>query len=191
MRVLNVLPAAALAVCVSTFAPTTAHAQVSLAMGGGPTFPISALNNTYTTGYNVMAGLGVHIPTSPFGIRLDGMFNQLPDKTELFGGKSFHAQIWTANANLVASLLPGGPVVPYLIGGVGFYNSSFHLGTSNNTISTEGSTHDNDVGLNGGGGVRVNFGGIGIFGEARYHYIFTSGTHVQMIPITFGVRFGG
>lgn len=191
MRVLNVLPAAALAVCVSTLAPSAARAQVSLSLGGGPTFPLSALNNTFTTGYNVMAGLGVHIPGSPVGIRLDGMFNQLPDRTELFSGDSFHIQIWTANANLVASLVPGGPVVPYLIGGVGFYNSSFHLGTSNNTISTQGSTHDNNIGLNGGGGVRVNFGGIGIFGEARYHYIFTSGNHIQMIPITFGVRFGG
>ena len=100
MRLSHVFPAAALAaLCVSTFAPATARAQVSLSLGGGPTFPISNLNDTYSTGYNVMAALGVHIPTSPFGIRLDGMFNQLPDRPDLFGGTSFHRQIWTANAN--------------------------------------------------------------------------------------------
>ena len=81
--------------------------------------------------------------------------------------------------------------MPYLIAGVGFYNSNFNLSASNNSLSGNGSTNDNDLGVNGGGGVRVNFGGIGIFGEARYHYIFSSGTHLQMIPITFGVRFGG
>jgi hypothetical protein len=191
MRAFIVLPAAALAVGMSALAPSAARGQVSLGLGGGVTLPLSALNNTYTTGYNVMADLGVHIPTTPLAIRLDGMFNQLPNRPEDFGGTSFHTQIWTANANLVVNLLRGTPVVPYLIAGAGFYNSSFHLGTSNNTISTEGSTHDNDLGVNGGGGLRLNFGGIGLFAEARYHYIFTSGTHIQMVPITGGIRFGG
>lgn len=192
MRVSQVFSAAALAACVVTVVPASARAQFSLGLGGGLTFPLSTLKDTYTTGYNVLADVGIHIPTTPVGIRIDGMFNQLPNQDAArFNGASFHEQIWTANANLVVGLVPGGPVVPYLIGGVGYYNSNFHLGTSNNTISTEGSTHANDFGVNGGGGLRVNFGGIGLFAEARYHYVFDGSAHVQMIPVTVGIRFGG
>jgi hypothetical protein len=196
MRFLRVLSAAVVAVCASTFLPATAHGQVFLGLGGGGTFPISNLDHTYNTGYNILATLGTHIPTTPFGFRVDGMFNELPDKPDLFDGTSFNVQIWTANANIVASIVPGGPVVPYLIAGAGYYNSSFRVSTSGGEVFTGGSTHINDFGLNGGGGLRVGFGGIGLFAEARYHYIFSNHasnpSHAyEMIPVTVGVRFGG
>jgi opacity protein-like surface antigen len=190
MRVLPVLSAAALAVSVSAFAPSTAHSQVYLGLGGGATFPISDLSNSFNTGYNILASLGAHIPASPIGVRVDGMFNQLPGKSEP-NTPSFNAQVWTANANIVASLIPGAPVTPYLIAGLGYYNTSYRINASGSTVFASGNVHDNDFGLNGGAGVRVGLGGIGLFAEARYHNIFTSGTHIQMIPITAGVRFGG
>lgn len=191
MRVVPLLSAAALAVSVSAFAPSMAHSQVYLGLGGGATFPISDLSNNFNTGYNILASLGAHIPASPFGVRVDGMFNQLPGKPEQNNGASFNSQIWTANANIVASLIPGAPVTPYLIAGLGYYNTSYHINASGSTVFASGSVHDNDFGLNGGAGVRVGLGGIGLFAEARYHNIFTSGTHIQMIPISAGVRFGG
>jgi hypothetical protein len=57
-------------------------------------------------------------------------------------------------------------------------------------IST-GNTHANDFGLNGGAGLRVGLGGIGLFVEARYHYIFEGSHNYEMVPISAGVRFGG
>ncbi len=187
MRVLPVITAAALAVSVLAFAPSAAHSQVYLGLGGGATSPISNLSDTHSAGYNVLASLGAHIPLTPLGVRVDGMFNQLPGKPDVG-----NAQIWTANANLVASLVPGGPVTPYLIAGGGYYNGDYHVFTTpGGTVISTGNTHANNFGLNGGGGIRVGVGGIGLFAEARYHYIFTSGTHFQMIPISAGVRFGG
>jgi opacity protein-like surface antigen len=191
MRVTRVLSAVAVAVTVSAFVPAAAQSQIALGLGGGATFPISDLSNSFSTGYNILATLGVHVPATPLGVRIDGMFNQLPGKSDLDGGASFNAQIWTANANLVASLIPGSPITPYLIAGMGYYNTSYHVSASGSGIFASGSTHDNDFGLNGGAGVKLGFGGIGFFAEARYHYIFTSGTHIQMIPISAGVRFGG
>jgi opacity protein-like surface antigen len=186
MRVLPVLTAAAFAVSASAFAPSTAHSQVYLGLGGGATFPVSNLGDNHSTGYNVLADLGVHIPTTPIGVRVDGMFNQLPGKDGV-GSE----QIWTTNANLVVSLAHGSPVSPYLIGGGGYYNGSVHVFAGSGGLTTSGSTHANDFGLNGGGGIRVGVGGIGLFAEARYHYIFDGSHHFEMVPITAGVRFGG
>ena len=166
MRIFSVLSAAALAASVSAIAPAMAHSQVYLGLGGGATFPVSNLSNTHSTGYNVLADLGVHIPTTPLGVRVDGMFNQLPGKDGIG-----NAQIWTANANLVVSLVPG-PVSPYLIGGGGYYNGSVHVFAGSNGVVSTGSTHANDFGLNGGAGLRASLGAIGLFVEARYHYIF-------------------
>jgi hypothetical protein len=185
MRVLSVLSAAALAVSVSAFAPSMAQSQVYLGLGGGATFPVSNLSNTHSTGYNVLADLGVHFPTTPFGVRVDGMFNQLPGKDGVG-----NAQIWTANANLVVSLVPG-PVSPYLIGGGGYYNGSVHVFAGSNGVESFGNTHANDFGLNGGAGLRASLGAIGLFVEARYHYIFEGSHNYEMVPISAGVRFGG
>jgi Outer membrane protein beta-barrel domain len=185
MRVSHVLSAAVVAVIVSTFAPAAAQSQVYLGLGGGVTFPVSNLSDNHGTGYNVLADLGVHIPTTPLGVRFDGMFNQIPGSQGVGS-----LQIWTANANLVVSLAHG-PVVPYLIGGGGYYNGSVHLFAGSDGVATSGNTHANDFGLNGGGGVKVGLGPVGLFVEARYHYIFDGSHNYEMVPITAGVRFGG
>jgi opacity protein-like surface antigen len=187
MRVSHVLSAAVLAATVSTFAPAAAQSQVYLGLGGGGTIPVSNLSDAHSTGYNVLASLGAHIPASPFGVRVDGMFNQLPGKPGIGA-----AQIWAANANLVVSLVPG-PISPYLIGGGGYYNGQYHVfATSGGGLSSSGDLHENDFGLNGGAGIRVGLGsGIGLFAEARYHYIFAGSHNYEMVPISGGVRFGG
>jgi outer membrane protein with beta-barrel domain len=187
MRVLPLLSAAALAVSVSALAPSTARGQVYLGLGGGASVPVSNLSNNHSSGYNVLASLGAQIPTTPVGVRVDGMFDQLPGNPGIG-----NAQIWTANANLVVSLVPGGPVTPYLIGGPGYYNGDYHVfTTSGGTLLATGNTHANNFGLNGGGGVRVGLGGIGLFAEVRYHYIFAGAHNYEMVPISAGVRFGG
>jgi opacity protein-like surface antigen len=162
---------------------------VYLGLGGGATFPVSNLSNSFNTGYNILADLGAHFPGSPIGVRLDGMFNQLPAKVASTG----NAQIWTANANLVVSLIPGAMFTPYLIAGAGYYNGDYHIfaNSSSGTVVSGGNIHANNFGLNGGGGVKLGLGSIALFAEARYHYIFTNPDHFMMIPITAGIRFGG
>jgi hypothetical protein len=170
-------------------APHAAPAQVTLGVGGGATFPVSDLNNFDKTGFNVLATLGFRIPSFPLGLRVDGMFNQLPSR---MSGSS-NSQIWTVNANLVANLVnvPHAVAVPYLIAGVGYYNTRYRVTTSGGTIETTGNIHNNDVGINGGVGLRIGLGSASLFAEGRYHYIFVSGTHLQMIPLTVGIHFGG
>jgi hypothetical protein len=164
-----------------------ARAQITLGLGGGATFPTGSLNSVYSTGWNALANLGVHFPAFPVGLRGDLMFNQLPLKSSF--GTSAHIQIWTANANVVVSA--PGPVSPYLIGGVGYYNDRYRVNLSGSTVVARGSTTSNDLGINGGGGLDLKLPGtgIGLFAEVRYHYIFVGSNHITFVPITAGVTF--
>jgi hypothetical protein len=73
---------------------------------------------------------------------------------------------------------------PYLIGGVGMYNSK--IDADDDEFDTEGQT---DFGINIGIGTKFNLSGFGTFAEIRYHNIFTEGSSTQFLPITFGIMF--
>ena len=70
---------------------------------------------------------------------------------------------------------------PYLIGGLGLYNSKFGRADS-----------ENAVGVNLGGGLRFVLGELNTFFEARYHAMLGetgAGANLQFVPITVGVMF--
>jgi hypothetical protein len=187
MRATMVIPSVILALGAAA-APSVAPAQVGLGVGGGVTIPVSSLSDVNKTGYNVLADLSFRSPDSPLGFRIDGMFNSLPTKVT----DARTLQVWTLNANLVANLtsVPHAPVTPYLIAGVGYYNDRYRVRTSGSTLVASGNTSDNDFGINGGVGLRIALGKSSLFGEARYHYVFTPGQRMEMIPITIGINFG-
>lgn len=181
MRLSRALGAPALGAALILGLPASARAQISFGLGGGLTSPTSRLSDGYKSGYNVLATLGISV------LRVDAMFNQLEDKADPSG----HTQIWTLNANLVGNLLPSSsPVVPYVIAGAGYYNDQYRVTVSGSTIAGSGSVTYHDFGLNGGAGVRLNLAGIGLFAEARYHYVFQKRFHSQFIPMTVGITFG-
>ena len=187
MRLTMVIPGVLVALGAAV-APSIANAQVGLGVGGGITIPAGSLSDVNKNGYNVLADLSFRAPEFPLGFRIDGMFNSLPTKVT----DARTLQVWTVNANLVANLtsVPHAPVTPYLIAGIGWYNDRYRLRTSGTTIVGSGSTSDNNFGINGGVGLRIALGKSSLFGEARYHYVFTPGQRMEMIPITIGINFG-
>jgi hypothetical protein len=188
MSIRRTLQAAALAaVCVSLPA-TRAHAQLTFSLGGGASFPVSSLSNAYSTGYNVLASLGIGMPSWPVGLRIDGMFNQMDHASGVPVG---NLQLWTVNADLVYNIVPMhmAGITPYLIAGAGYYNDSYGISASGSSIGAGGNTHANDFGLNGGVGLRAGRPSLSVFAEARFHYIFVSSNHLEFIPLTFGVTF--
>jgi opacity protein-like surface antigen len=86
--------------------------------------------------------------------------------------------------NAVFTLLPGA-VKPYLIGGVGYYDTKL-----NGTDATR------KVGYNYGAGVKFGLTGASVFVEARLHQIndatFDVGGNrstAKFIPVTIGIMF--
>jgi hypothetical protein len=111
------------------------------------------------------------------------------------------ASIWSVTLNPVWRFRIAGPIGAYLIGGGGYYQRemrfdepvtvfvpTFHGGFDETGVETVRQT-DDAGGVNIGGGLTWNWGwGTKFFVEARYHYIFTSGTATQIVPVTFGFR---
>jgi hypothetical protein len=186
MSIRRTLQAAGFAAACVSLPLSQAHGQLTLSLGGGGTWPLSNLSNAYTTGYNVLASLGIGLPTWPVGIRVDGMFNQMKSQPGVDAGT---LQMWTLNADLVYNIVPMkvSVITPYLVAGAGYYNDAYHIGASGTSIGAGGNTHDNNFGLNGGVGLRLGGPALSIFVESRFHYIFLSSGHLEFIPLTAGI----
>jgi hypothetical protein len=167
---------AALALSASTSSAQSSKA-ISLGISAGAAIPVGDLGDDYSTGYNGTVSLGFQSVGSPIGIRIDGMYNKLGDKSDRLGGPLPDIKIMSANANLVYAL-PGVGIRPYLIGGAGIYSYKPDI---------SGVDAENDFGLNGGIGAAFPLSGFTTFIEARYHHIFTDNYATQFIPVTFGI----
>ena len=181
--------AAVLALSVSA---TVVHAQnpMSFGIAAGATFPTGDLGDGGNTGFHGMVTLGAMPAMVPFGVRIDGMYNNIGGDDQTFEGVTFTGQSFetlAVTANGVFSM-PGMMVTsPYLIGGVGYYSSRFK--------SDQGDgDRTNDLGLNIGIGAKFNLSGFGTFAEIRYHTIFDGDDDLDIgnssfIPLTFGIMF--
>ncbi|HWZ59718.1 MAG TPA: outer membrane beta-barrel protein [Gemmatimonadaceae bacterium] len=164
----------AAAIAVAAVAPA-AQAQGYFGLGGGGAFPVGQAGRQLAIGYNALGFIGFGAPDIPLGVRFDGMYNHFQYKHATNASET----LWTGNANLVAPLSQG-PLVPYLIGGVGYYARNTSFANSNTGA----------FGVNGGLGVRTwGASRFGIFLEARYHYAFTRNPGQAIVPITVGVIF--
>ncbi len=160
---------------------TTASAQstkpISLGVSLGASIPTGDFGDIYQTGYNGTVSLGFNSAGTPLGLRVDGMFNSFPDRSDLVIPRSDY-RILGANANLVYAL-PGVGIRPYLIGGGGIYGQKPDI---------DGAETTTDFGLNGGLGASFQLSGFRTFIEARYHHIMSDNA-TQFVPVTFGIAF--
>ncbi|MGH7517138.1 MAG: outer membrane beta-barrel protein [Gemmatimonadales bacterium] len=172
----------------------SAQMPVSFGVGGGATIPLGSTSDFpggegLSTGWHGMALVRFKPPASPVGFQIDGMYHRLGFSDELASsigdGKR---QLINGTANLVFSFPVSAETRfrPYLIGGVGLYNSKNKLDSG---VDSESET---DFGFNAGAGFDVGFGGGTFFVEGRFHNVFVSDIDdTKFIPITAGIRFGG
>jgi hypothetical protein len=168
--------AAAVAAVALVASAADASAQVRLSVAGGPTFAVGHLGDDVNMGFNVLAGAEFGVAAIPFGLRLDGMFNQFPETAH--PDDSFRVISGSLNGIFA---LPAVGFSPYVIGGLGVYNSSY-------TDDDHGGATTN-LGANIGLGVRLPLPGLGVFAEARFHNLFSDGDQARFIPLSLGFRF--
>lgn len=111
----------------------------------------------------------------PLSFRADGMY-QLGDAANLLIG--------TGNVVYSFDVSEETRFRPYLIGGVGVYN------VNPDSDLADSST---EFRINAGAGFTVPIGQrtTRLFGEGRFHNIFTEGESTNILPITIGIMFGG
>jgi hypothetical protein len=149
---------------------------VQLGVALGAAVPTSDLSNSFSTGFNATATLGLNPATVPIGIRIDGAYNQFGAKS---GGSNIHFTSVTGNA---VYKVPMATASPYLIGGAGWYNAAI-------TIPGFGTGSNNHFGWNAGGGLSLPLSGFEAFVEARYNRVTGNGGSLSFVPITFGIMF--
>lgn len=161
------------------------QAQIAFGIAGGATIPSGDLSDRQNLGYNGLATLQLAVPLFPIQFRADLQYNT-------FGGKKSVSQVIaqtdtrviSGTINGVFNLLPG-PIKPYLIGGVGYYDTE-----------VTGNASSRKVGYNYGAGVKFGLTRTSIFVEGRMHQVkdaaFNVGggrTTAKFIPITVGIMF--
>lgn len=160
---------------------------VEFSLGGGVGTPLGNFDDVAKIGWNGLAGLSFVPNGWPVGIQVDGQYQQYG-----FEGGGGHTRFLIGTGNLVYKFKSSetSRFRPYLIGGAGVYNfKATGSSTVSGNVSTDNST--TKFGLNGGAGFDFKAGSAGLFIEGRFHDVFSSGSDLQFIPITLGVRFGG
>ena len=170
--------AAVAALAVALAAPAALQAQSPLKFGltAGATFPQGDAGDAFDWGYHFAGHVTAKPMLSPVGVRAELMYHSLAAKEETgFGDENLGVLAGLVNAEVG---LGGVGVKPYLIGGLGFYRSTF--------ADFDAET---DFGFNIGAGLDFGLAGFSAFAEARYHSIQTEGESTNIIPVSFGIRF--
>ena len=189
---LHVLRLCALAATLAL--PAALHAQVSpgttFSASGGLTAPVGDLGDGAKMGYHAQLSLAGRAPLmGGTTLRADAFYAGM-------GGKDGGADVklWSLDINVVFSAaMDRGGVRPYVLGGVGYYNTTLDGGL----VETDGRS---SVGFNGGGGLEFDLGeGLGAFLEVRYHHVVdafeqplllgTGKKAAQLVPVSIGLRF--
>lgn len=172
-RVVIAVCAAVVALSLGT---SSGHAQPTIFVGAGPTFPLGDYGEYAKTGWLAAAGFSVPVGAKGVSLGAELAFGTnkheaaIPGKTNLFGGFGF------------LQYRVGDPAKPgvYVFGEAGVLNHQFKPPTSSGA-------NDGDWGfaVGGGGGVDIPVGGASIFVEARI--ISRSGT--SFVPLLAGLAF--
>ncbi|MEX1186294.1 MAG: outer membrane beta-barrel protein [Gemmatimonadaceae bacterium] len=156
---------------------SSAEAQrpFTIGLSAGASLPLSDLSDSHKVGYNAAAHLGINMPMSPVGFRLEGFYNKFAGQ-DLTGGSIPDLRVAGGNVNITYAF-GGVGMRPYVIGGVGSYN-----------VKADGGESRTDFGINAGVGAKFQLSGLGTFVEARLHTI-SGDPQLQFVPITFGIEF--
>lgn len=169
-RIFAVLAAGLLAV-----APATVRAQ-SISLAGGLALPVSDFGNVEQSGYNATLGFNFGAPLIPVGARIEGSINGFNHKNNISGD----TRVLSGTANAIVGL-----GMPYLIGGLGYYNTRITtpaiIGSTESTVS--------GAGFNIGAGLTFPLPSLSPFLEVRYHQMLGNNDSVKFVPITFGIKF--
>lgn len=167
----------ALALLATAALPAAAHAQgttpVHLGLGAGVVTP-SGSTTELDPGYRIQAALQFNVPLSPLAIRAEGFYMRLPLKGAAGPGKD---RLTGAEGNVLLQvpLLPGFPLVPYLMGGAGLYGYQRQV---DNAINEPSKTY---FGLDVGAGAMLHIGHTRVSLDARYERINGA---PDLVPVT-------
>jgi hypothetical protein len=186
----------AAALALLGFVPAPARAQVdaravSFGIGGGTSVPMSDARNSYRTGFNGGVFLRLDLGALPLAVRADCIYQNFELRSAAIppaGAPGGGTGTLLGGLGDVLLYLRRGGVRPYLVGGLGTYAVRTEYdadGLPTQTVAR--------FGAHGGAGVLFRFGSLVLYAEGTLDHVApragTSGTVIQVVPVTMGVIF--
>ena len=175
---------------VAAATTSVAQAQVGFNVGGGVSLPLGDFGDQADLGFHGLVGVTFQPENLPVGIRVDGMYHMWGGNEDTFGDLDVNARAIAGTANAVYTFQTSemSTFHPYLIGGIGLYNTAL----TGDDVPDAFDDSTTDFGVNAGAGFNFAAGeSINLFVEGRFHTVFTEEESTNFVPITVGVRFGG
>jgi hypothetical protein len=165
------------------FGATVLRAQgAEFSVGAGLGIPLGNFDDVVKIGWQA-TGAVVFAPRSlPVAIQVDAAFSRFSDETPL--DISSQLIYGTAAAVYRFPTSEESKFRPYVIGGLGIYNSKQTGSDALGGSSTK-------FGINAGAGFDFLAGGARLFVEGRFHNVLVSGPNLEFFPLNVGIRFGG
>jgi hypothetical protein len=182
---------AAFVVGMLLYAPALRAQGAEFSLGGGVGVPLDNFDDEAKLGWHGIAAVSFVPEGWPVGIQIDGSYQQFSLEDDTFVGFSgLKNRLLMGTGNIVFKFKSSEESTfrPYLIGGVGVYNSKVTGSDDPGDVLPGGETN---FGLNAGAGFDFKAGGAGLFIEGRFHDIFDDGADTKFIPISIGLRLGG
>ena len=166
---------------------------VSFGIGGGVSVPVSDASDAFNTGFNGQGFVRFNLHQLPIQPRVDFTFSKfdVKDVTLATPGASGTGQIFAGIANVQYSLMHAGFLRPYVVAGLGAYNTK----TDINGIPNVTGSSSTDFGINAGLGAVFKLGSsVSGYIEGRIDNVYSSkgmidADQVQVVPVTFGLVF--
>jgi opacity protein-like surface antigen len=177
---------------LATTASTTQAQGLGFGLHAGLALPMGDLGDIAGMGFQVGGELGFNPAALPVGIRIDVDFTRFGlDVEGLDIDGSIRSISGAANAILK---IPSTSISPYVVGGVGMFNSKVSIDDS----QFDGDDSSTDFGVQVGGGLGFNLAGFETAVEVKFVNIFGEddpetgeGGSVRFVPITLRFMFGG
>ena len=168
---------------VLTLAVGDLHAQdrsFAFGLGGGATFPLGEIADEFDAGLHINALMqSGSLGSLPFGLRGEVGY-------QTFSHDDDTLRHIVGRLNAVLPFARRADAQPYLIAGVGLYNSKEETDHGDHT---HGGEAENFFGLNAGVGIRWTLAGLNTFVEARFHNVFDDHHTQRFIPFSLGILF--
>ena len=166
------------------------HHFIRIGFGGGMSVPTNHAADALKTGVNGEGFLLVDLGMLP-PIRLNLGYQKFDYKQLVTGQPVGTTSMLSGGGGLSITVIPFGPIRPYVTAGLGAFHISDDL---QNASSTAPPTSAIKFGIDGGAGVRIKFGRLEAFVEGKVQNVYTdqgaiNTKTITSIPVTFGVLF--
>jgi opacity protein-like surface antigen len=158
--------------------------------------PMGNLSDAFGSGFNVTGHVGYKPAMfTNLSFRGDVSFDRFNAKEDISGTEVTQEGTFTAigvSANAIYAFPQADASAmlrPYLLGGLGFYNTKSKVTTSLGTVESSTEISDSNLGLQAGVGAEFALSGFSTFAEAKFVNVLGDGSSIRWIPISFGIRF--